>query len=60
MEAIDSLAELIQKNPTEINESSKFLIILDSFIKIFNDSNTKVALKGLEVFEKVIPYMKVI
>lgn len=58
MEAIDSLADFIQKNSTEVNESTKFIQILDSFIKVFNDSNTKVALKGLEVFEKVIPYMK--
>lgn len=59
MEAIESLGELVQKNSTEINESAKFILVLDSFIKVFNDSNTKVALKALEVFEKVIPYMKV-
>ena len=59
MEAIESLADVIHKYTNEINESSKFVVILDSFIKAFNDSNTKVALKALEVFEKVVPYMKV-
>jgi FMN-dependent NADH-azoreductase len=59
IEAIESLAEVIHKHSSEINESSKFVVILDSFIKAFNDSNTKVALKALDIFEKVVPYMKV-
>lgn len=58
VEAIDSLENIALKYTEQLKLSGKFILVLDSFVKLLNDTNVKVSLRAVNVFEKFIPLFK--
>jgi len=58
VDAIDSLEKIALKYIEQLKLSGKFILVLDSFVKLLNDTNVKVSLRVINAFEKLIPFFK--
>lgn len=56
--AIDTLINAAEKHTEFLQQSSKFVTVLEAFVKGLSDSNTKVSLKSVSALEKFVPLFK--
>lgn len=56
--AIDSLLISAEKYPEYLQRSTKFVTVLEAFVKGLSDSNAKVTIKSVSALEKFIPLFK--